>query len=449
MAEVPRLYVLLITTLHLIYMKLNPFFPVMLSLLIGLICIRCTLDEGNPGNSDPALTLQIHPELSVINLQWVPVRVTGFKEYVLLQSAGDIPDAPTPTVNQDISVLARINVVNDTIFSTTNTLFSPTSCYKLYCSVDDRFMYSSTVCINQSTTLIPGFNDRADHDPELPQIAMFDRVNFKLTAFNDADGTIDNSISENNISFPQLDLSTFQGIHRLYSFDLSTTEIRKYTFPEISFQIQRNLGETIMGGLAWKDFVFLATQSFSSGFRVLNATTLNTIDSQVGLTGNRNIAVFDGDPAIVLEISDGGIIRYKVNAQGKVLDSDQFTTGVNQTSTQNTCDFNSEYYIGGRLATIFNKDAEQVTSLESGVNAFCQLCRFSPDGTKAAVIVTNNNTTDLELYDITNLPAAVKIKTYSLPIATYADLFFRDNVISVIGVTFNSSSQTFFLKFPN
>ena len=450
MAEGRRLYVLLNTTLYPIYMKVNPFFPVMLSLLIGLTCIRCTLDEGNPGSSDPALMLHIHPELSLINLHWAPVKVTGFKEYVLLQSTGDIPNSPTPPVNQDVSVLARINVINDTTFSTTNTLFTPTTCYKLYCSVDDRFLYSGTVCLNQSPNLLPGFYDRVDHDPELPQIAMFDRVNFKLTAYTDADGTVYNSIPDNNLSFPQLDLSKFQGLNRLYSFDLSTSRIRKYTFPEIAFQTEKAFSETLFGGLAWKNFVFVSLQNSFNGFQILNAVSLSTLDSKPGLTGNRNLAVFDDDPIIVLEIADGSIIRYEVNAMGKVVSSNQFTVGVNQPSSQNTCDILGDYYIGGRLATIVNKDADVVTSLESGVNAFTQISRFSPDGTKAAIVLNNNNTIDLDIFDITNLPAAVKIKSYSLPNASYADLYFRDGVINVIGVSFNSSSpQTFFLQFPN
>jgi hypothetical protein len=429
-------------------MKVNPFCLILFSLVIGMSCFQCTLDEGNPGSTDPALTLQIHPELSLINLNWAPVKVTGFKEYVLLQSAGDIPNAPTPTVNQDISVLARINDVNDTTFSSANTLFSPTSCYKLYCSVDDRFMYSGTVCINQTPAIIPGFFDRVDHDKDLPQIAMFDRVNFKLVAYTDADGTIYNSVADNLLSFPQLDLSTYQGSNRLFSFDLSTAQIRKYAFPQLTIQNQKSSSESILGGLAYKNFVFLTTQSTTSGFQILSALTLTTIDSKIGLSGSRNIAVFDGDTTIALEISDAAIIRYQVNSLGKVIDSDQFITGVSQPSSQNTCDVNSDYYIGGRLATIVNKDAELVTSLESGVNAFSQLCRFSPDGAEAAVIVNNNNTVELELFDISNLPAAIKIKTYSLPNATYSDLYFRDNVINVIGVTFNSSAQTFFLQFP-
>jgi len=430
-------------------MQVNPLYTVITSLLIGMCCIQCTLDEGSPGTTDPALTLQVNPELSLIKLSWTPVKVSGFKEYVILQSSGDIPNSPTPTVDQEVTVLTRINMVNDTTFSTTNILFSPTSCYKLYCKVDDRFMYSSTVCIQQTMTVIPGFNDRADHAPGLEQIALFDRSNFKLTAFTDEDGTIYKSIPENNLSFPQLDLSTYQGTNRLFSFDLSFAQVRKYSFPDLTLLKQQFLGESILGGLAWNNFVFVVLQSTNSGFQVLNAETLGYIDTEPGLAGSRNIAVFEGDPIIVLEIGDVAINRYEVNSLGKVIHTDQFPANLFQPGTQNTCDINNEFYIGGRLSTIVNKDAEIITSLESGANVFSQMCRFSLDGTKAAVIVTDFNVVNLDLFDISNLPVATKLKTFSLPNATYADLYFKDNVIHVIGVNFNSSSpQTFFLKLP-
>ena len=67
-------------------MKVVPFYTVITCLLIGMCCIQCTLDEGTPGTSDPALTLQVHTDLSLINLSWTPVKVTGFKEY-----ARDVP----------------------------------------------------------------------------------------------------------------------------------------------------------------------------------------------------------------------------------------------------------------------------------------------------------------------------------------------------------------------
>lgn len=430
-------------------MKLKHLLSLLLLTTISLAFLHCTLDEGNPGSSDPALTLQAHTELSLIKLEWEPVKVTGFKEYIILQSTAEIPNSPTPTVNQDVTVLTRINEVNTTTFSTTSTLLSPTSCFKLYCSVDDRFLYSGSICVNQSNIIIPGFFDRCDHEEGLTQLAMFDRVNVRLAAVDDVDGSMENTVQETNVTFPQLDLSTFQGTTRLYSYDLSSSQVRKYSFPQLLLQNQRFLGETIMGGYASGDFVYMLINNSFAAFQVLNAQNLTTIDSEVGLPGSRNLAVFDGDPVQVFEISEIGIIRYDVNSVGKVIQSDQFATGVIQPSTQNTCDFNDQYYIGGRFSTIVNKEADIVTSLVSGTNSFTQICRFSPDGTKAAIIVNNINAVELQIFDITHLPAASKIKAFNLPSATYSDFYYRDNVINVIGVNFNSSSpQTFFLKFP-
>lgn len=430
-------------------MKIKYLIAFLLTTFIGFTFLHCTLDEGTPGSSEPALTLQVHNEFSLIKLEWEPVKVTGFKEYVLLQSTGEIPNSPTPPVNQDVTVLTRINEINTSSFATTNTLLSPTSCFKLYCSVDDRFLYSGSVCIHQSNIVLPGFYDRADHTEGLNEIAMFDRVNIRLSSVNDTTGVIENSIQEINISFPQIDLSTYGGSTRLFTYDLSAAQIRKYSFPEIGLQNQRYLGENILGGQAYGDFIFIMTNTFGSGFQVLNAQSLATIDSKQSLQGNRNLAIFEGNPLRVLEIGELGIVRYDINALGKVIQTDQFSTGVNQPSTQNTSDFNDHYFIGGRFSTIVNEEAEVVTSLVSGANTFTQLCRFSPDGSKAAIIVNNVNVVELQVFDISNLPAASKLQTYNLPNATYADLYYRDHAIHTVGVSFNSSSpQTFLLKFP-
>ena len=430
-------------------MKINHLILVLITITLGMSFVQCTLDEGNPGSNDPALTLQVHNDLSLITLEWTPVKVTGFKEYIILQSTTEIPNSPTPPISQDVTVLTRINEVNITSFSTTNTLFTPTTCYKLYCSVDDRFMYSGSVCINPTNTVIPGFFDRADHDAEIPQVAMFDRVNIKLVAFNSLTGLVENSIPESNMSFPQLDLSSYQGNSRLFCFDLSSPQIRRYTFPQLTLQNQKFLSESLIGGLAWKDFVFIMTQNGFAGFQILNGQTLSVIDSKAGLTGNRNLAIFDGDPLIVLEISESILNRYEINAVGKVVNSEQFIVGARQPGTQNTSDTNNEYYIGGRFATIINKNGESIFELAAGNNAFTQLCRLSPDGTEAAIIVNNINVVELQLWDISNLQIASKTQTFNLPNATYADLFYKDNAINVIGVSFNSSAQqTFLLKFP-
>ena len=47
----------------------------------------CTLDEPADTNQDPSLTLDYTQHLSLTNLTWDPVRVTGFKEYIILQSS--------------------------------------------------------------------------------------------------------------------------------------------------------------------------------------------------------------------------------------------------------------------------------------------------------------------------------------------------------------------------
>ena len=430
-------------------MKKPSIYPFALLLILGLATSQCTLDDVTPENPLPSLTLNVTTNHSLINLNWNPVNVTGFKEYVILQSAQNIPDSPTPPVDVNISVVKRIDERNVTSLSTTNTLLAFNLCYKLYVSVDDRFISSPTVCITPERNVLSGFNDKVTHYMEHPEIVMFDRVNTQLTVYNIDDNQVTNSILENNLSFPILDLSHHNGQYRLFTFDQSFNRIRRYSFPGLSFESQKNYSETILGGVASGDFVYMVLQG-ASGFQVLNANSLTVIDQRLFLSGNRNIAVFEGDPKTVLEIGDSGIMKYAINSVGKITAVEQFGQGVTQTSIQSSCDVSDQYYIGGRFATLVNRNGEVLQSLVSGINSFVQVARFSPDGTKALLVVIDQNVTSLDIVDISTLPTFTTLKSYELPVASYIDLFMKDDITHVIGVNFNALSEptTIFFKFP-
>ncbi|HJW30075.1 MAG TPA: hypothetical protein VJ508_12625 [Saprospiraceae bacterium] len=420
-----------------------------LFLLLALALQQCTLNDEPGGSHDPALTLQATANLSLITLNWTPVKITGFKEYVILQSAKEIPNAPEPPVDQDVAVLTRINDVNVTTFSTTNTLFTPKSCYKLYCSADDRFLYSGTVCVDQVVTRFAGFFDKIDHDTDLDQLGMFDRLTDNLMVYDYKANSFSNSLQETNLNFPIINISGIPGDRYLFAYDQSFNTVRKYTFPGLGFINQKTIGEAIIGGKATGSFLYMLTQSGSSGFQVLNVNTLSTVDSRLGLSGSRNLAVFEGDTITVLEIGDPNLIVYKLKSNGKILTSETINAGISQPGLQNTCDQNANYFIGGRFATIINRKGEIVQSLISGNNAFTLMSRFSPDGSKVLTIVNENNAVNLQIFDITSLPAIPQLKSFPLPNVTYSDLFVDEDIIYVAGVDFNTgSAQTFILQFP-
>ena len=116
-----------------------------------------------PGPPSQVLTLSAHQNLSLTELSWNPVRLSGFKEYIILQSSDEIAPSPTPVTSANVSVLKRIDDVDVTSFEASEILFTPRICYKLYASVDDRFIQSQNICIDQNFTLIEGFYDRAGH----------------------------------------------------------------------------------------------------------------------------------------------------------------------------------------------------------------------------------------------------------------------------------------------
>ena len=178
---------------HHFMIDLKTHFHCLLMITMVIMIGGCTLDDPGSGSQTPPLILQYQQHYSLTELSWTPVRVTGFKEYILLQSSTPIPDAPEPEVNQDVTVLKRINDVDVTHFSASTTLFTPQVCYKLYCAVDDRFLYSASVCVNQEMDVIDGFYDRACHEPGNPEMTIFDRNSDRLTAYNYKTGVSSNT----------------------------------------------------------------------------------------------------------------------------------------------------------------------------------------------------------------------------------------------------------------
>ncbi len=410
---------------------------------------NCTLDDPGASGSNPPLTLHADQNLSLITLSWDPVKVTGFKEYVILQSTSDIPNAPTPIVNGETIVLKRIDDSDIHSFTVSNTLFAPRLCYKLYTSVDDRFLYSSTVCVDQDFTLFPGFYDRAGHETGLDEIVLFDRVNARFSSMDYKNEVITKTVNDNNLSFPIIDVSTFEGITNVFAYDQSPPRMKKYRFPELTVLTYRDFSSVLFAVEIYKQFIFIAVDESFKSFQVLNRNNLNIIDTKPGITGNRNIAVFEGNPLVVLEIGETAINVYNIDQAGKISLVEQKPSGVSQMNTQNTIANSEEYFIGGRLGIIVNRNAEIIGNITNGINAFISMNRFSPDKSKVVSIINDNIRTRLEINDISGLPAISTIASYDIPPANYADVIVEDHIIYVIGVTFaTGQAQTFILKYP-
>lgn len=410
----------------------------------------CTLDEPVDTNQNPALTLDYTQHLSLTNLTWDPVRVTGFKEYIILQSSNPIPNSPTPVINQDVTVLKRINDVDVTSLSVSTMLFSPQICYKLYCAVDDRFLYSSTLCIQQDIDVVNGFYDRGCHAVGQDEAVVFDRVNRLLSSLNYKTGTITHSVTDIVLSFPSLEMSTWADVTTVYGFDQSPAWLRKYNFPALTASNSKNFNQILWAANVHNQFVFVATDDvFSNSFQVLSRSNLSFIHGAQAMTGNQNIAVFPGDPLTVITIGPSETKKYSIDADGKISASVDVPARILQPDLQSTCAEGTDLFICGREGTIINRNGVNVGTLNTDINASILLNRLSMDEKKAIYIINDNGTMRLEIADISQLPVVTLLTTYDLPALTYADVIPEDQIIYLIGTSFNSSQpQTTILRYP-
>lgn len=409
----------------------------------------CTLDEPTDTNQNPALTLDYTQDLSLTNLTWDAVRVTGFKEYVILQSSNPIPNSPTPVINQDVTVLKRINDVDVTSLNVSTILFSSQICYKLYCAVDDRFLYSSTLCIQQDLDVVNGFYDRGCHVAGNEEAVVFDRVNNILSTLNYKTGTVTRSTSGVILSFPSMEMSTSGDVTNVYGFDQSPALLRKYNYPALTTSSSKNFNQILWAANVHDKFVFVATEEFNNNFQVLNRTNLSFLHGLSAMTGNQNIAVFPGDPLTVITIGPSEAKKYSIDTDGKILTSVNVPARILQPDLQSTCAEGIDLFICGREGTIINKNGEQTGTLNTDINSSILINRLSADEKKAVYVINDNGAMRLEIADITQLPVVTLLNAFDLPALTFADVIPDDGIIYLIGTSFNSSQpQTTILRYP-
>lgn len=420
-------------------------------LLIAFVAFfsSCTLEEPDATDKTPPLTLTAEQNLSLTKLTWDHVNVTGFKEYILLQSSSSIPDNPTPVVNQDVSLVARIKDVDITTTSVSASLITPTVCYKLYCAVDDRFMYSPTICIQQNIEFVPGFFDSGCHTSGIDEMVGFDRANNLLASINYKTATISSSEVEFSFNFPSLDLSTWNGITDVFGFDQSSATLKKFTYPSLINTQNVNFNQILWAAKPYQEFVFIASDEFGKGFKVLRRSNLSKVDEKEGVMNSQNIAVFPGDPVTVITFGVTKSKKYTIDADGKILSEQDVSGRLFQPGLQATCAQGHELFIADALGSIFNRNGDKVGSLGNSQNSFIQLIRLSADETKAIFIANENGTQRLHIADLTTLPAVTLLKSFDLPTLNYADIIPENEIIHVVGASFNNSQPlTYILLYP-
>jgi len=416
-------------------------------LLVGWM--GCSLSEPEPSSFTTALTLNAEQNLSLTTLSWNRVNVTGFKEYIILQSLNPIPDSPVPVLSPGVTVLKRIDDLDITTHAVSIPLLASQVCYKLYCAVDDRFLYSANLCVNPQIDVVDGFLDRGCHEQGNDEAILFDRFNRRLVALNYKTGIFTTMVIDLDLNFPTLEMTTWNNITNVFASDQSPSWIRKYTFPSLTGVNVKQFNSVLWSANVHNQFVFVATDEFNKGFQVLSRNNMTHLDSRQGSFGNQNIAVFPGDQTTVLTLGSTESKKYLVNDEGKIVSEELIPARIFQVDRQHNCADGSTLFIGGTNGSIINPAGENVASLNINNNKFIQLPRFTADETKAVYLISDNIEIRLEVVDLSNLPSITILQSFVVPSINYADIIPDGDIIYLLGTNFNSSfPQTFILKYP-
>jgi hypothetical protein len=244
-------------------------------------------------------------------------------------------------------------------------------------------------------------------------------------------------------------MSTWENTTQVFGFDQSPAWLRKYNLPSLTAAQSKNYNHILWAVNVHQSFVFLAIEEPGRGFQVLNRQNLNLIDFATGLSGVQNIAVFQGDPLVVIAIGSGAARRYVLDELGRITSEEHIPAILHQPDLQGATAEGTTLFIGGGQGTIFNRQGAIIGGLTTSINAPLTMIRLSPDEKKTVYITNNFGIQSLEVADISNLPDVKKLKTFDLPFMNYADMFVADDIIYLIGTNFNGSQpQTFILKYP-
>lgn len=420
--------------------------------ITALLSAGCSLPDQNTPSELPDLGFQAEQDLSLITLSWSPVNVTGFKEYIILQSTEEIPESQEPEVNSGVTVLKRIDDMDITTFHASDGLNSTHTCYKLFVSIEDRFLQSGNICIEHNADFISGFYDRIAHDEGEGEIVMYDRNIIRLSTYDLEEGTIKASIPENFLSVPSLDVSTHNGVRYAFISDESNSTIRRFNMPDLNNITSKTFSSGIDALVSYGPYLFVALNISGSSFQVINRQTLTLIDSRPGLgpQPGRSIAVFPGDPLVVLEISPGAIHRYTLDNTGQISTQDVYALSTGTQSSLQSLTANSEHlFITGPQGMIIDRDAQVLGKLSNTANTFFLVSRITQDETRALALVNSGQTTELRIFDINDLQHIHELRTITLPAGTFSDLLLENNIAHVFGVTFDSGQpRTVILKYP-
>jgi hypothetical protein len=182
---------------------------------------------------------------------------------------------------------------------------------------------------------------------------------------------------------------------------------------------------------------------------VLSRSNFSPLDISQGMQNNQCIAVFPGSPLSVLTLGPAESKKYLISETGQIISESFITARAAQPDRQHNCAEGPTLFITPGNGTIVNINGEALANINTNINSFIQLVRLTADESKAVYLLNSNTEIKLEVVDLSNLPTVTLLQSLVVPSVSYADIIPEDDIIYVIGTSFNSSvPQTFILKYP-
>ena len=365
------------------FLKNSSGFLFFLVLLLAAGC-RDNLVVDNSDQNFP-LTLQAQSANDKVTLKWEAANVSNFEKYVVLRSRNPIPTGLRPLFSTtDQEIILQSDDIKTTEFVDENLPIVEKLYYKLYISIDDRFIESDAVVINFDNLLVDGNGSVVKFVADSSWVILGDEFTgtLRVINYNTKEVKANRTVQFTNTDNMCLDVAVENGKQVLYWW-AGYNNFYKFSLPDLT---QLNLWPVPFSGfsvLVDDEFVYTTQYDYNQSFSPRRKTDLSVVKAhyRTDYYTHRTLAMLDKQTNRIVEASAYRIMVYNVNqTTGDVTNLvERSTNTFNVFYREMPVAKNGQYFIAQYDGSVYDQNLNLVTTVPFLNNGYTDV-DFSPDG---------------------------------------------------------------------
>lgn len=365
---------------------LKNYSGILFSLLLLTFMAGCK-DNLVVDNSDQNFPLTLNSELGndKVTLRWEAANVSNFEKYVVLRSRNPIPAGLRPVFStSEQEIILQSDDIKTTEFVDESLPIVEKLYYKLYISIDDRFIESDAVVVNFDNLLVDGNGGVIKFVADSSWVILGDEFTGTLRVLNYRTKGIlaSKPVQFTNADNMCLDVAVENGKQVLYWW-AGYNNFYKYSLPDLT---QLNFWPVPFSGfsiLVDDNLVYTTQYDYNQSFSPRRKTDMSVLKAHYRLDyyTHRTLAMLDKTTHRIVEASPYRILTYNVNPiTGDVTNmAERSTNTFNVFYREMPVAKNGQYFIAQYDGSVYDQNLNFIATVPFVNNGYTDV-DFSPDG---------------------------------------------------------------------